>query len=96
MGSLVVRHMSVYNFERHPLKHLDQLIFPTSYEPSVEGGSILIYINGHGPLIKMAAMLIYGKNIKHLLLQNQALRIYSNGNVPRNKITTIPVYGKNA
>ena len=30
-----------------------------------------MYTNGHGPLIKMAAKPIYGKNNKNLLLQNQ-------------------------
>ena len=39
-------------------------------EPCVRGG-LKIYTNGHGPLIKMAAMPIYGKTVKNLLLQNQ-------------------------
>ena len=30
-------------------------------EPSVNGG-LKIYTNGHGPLIKLAVMTIYGKN----------------------------------
>ena len=39
-------------------------------EPAWEGGTKL-YINGPGHITKMAAMPIYGKNLKNLLLQNQ-------------------------
>ena len=39
-------------------------------EPPWEGGT-KICINGQGNMIKMAAMPIYGKNLKNLLLQNQ-------------------------
>ena len=39
-------------------------------EPPWEGGT-KIYINGPGHMTKMAAMPIYGKNLKNLLLQNQ-------------------------
>ena len=39
-------------------------------EPPWEGGKE-VYINGLGHMTKMAAMLIYGKNLKNLLLQNQ-------------------------
>ena len=34
-------------------------------------GGVEICTNGYGPLIKMAAMPIYGKTLKSLLLQNQ-------------------------
>ena len=39
-------------------------------EPPWEGGT-KVYINGLGHMTKMAAMPIYGKNLKKLLLQNQ-------------------------
>ena len=39
-------------------------------EPPWEGGT-KIYINGPGHMTKMAAMPIYGKTLKSLLLQNQ-------------------------
>ena len=39
-------------------------------EPPWKGGT-KIYINGPGHMTKMAAMPIYGKTLKHLLLQNQ-------------------------
>ena len=39
-------------------------------EPPWEGGT-KVYINGPGHMTKMAAMPIYGKNLKHFLLQNQ-------------------------
>ena len=39
-------------------------------EPPWEGGT-KVYINRSGHMTKMAAMPIYGKNLKHLLLQNQ-------------------------
>ena len=39
-------------------------------EPPWEGGT-KDYINGPGHMTKMAAMPIYGKNLKNLLLQNQ-------------------------
>ena len=39
-------------------------------EPPWEGGT-KVYINGPGHMTKMAAMPIYGKNLKNLLLQNQ-------------------------
>ena len=39
-------------------------------EPPWEGGTNF-YINGPGHMTKMAAMPIYGKNLKNLLLQNQ-------------------------
>ena len=39
-------------------------------EPPWEGGT-KVYINGPGHMTKMAAMPIYGKNFKNLLLQNQ-------------------------
>ena len=38
-------------------------------EPPWEGGT-KVYINGPGHMTKMAAMPIYGKNLKNLLLQN--------------------------
>ena len=38
-------------------------------EPLWERGT-KVYINGLGHMTKMAAMLIYGKNLKNLLLQN--------------------------
>ena len=38
-------------------------------EPPWEGGT-KVYINGPGHMTKMAAMPIYGKNLKKLLLQN--------------------------
>ena len=39
-------------------------------EPPWEGGT-KVYINGPGHMTKMAAIPIYGKNLKNLLLQNQ-------------------------
>ena len=39
-------------------------------EPPWEGGT-KVYINGSGHMTKMAAMPIYGKNTKKLLLKNQ-------------------------
>ena len=39
-------------------------------EPPSEGGT-KVYINGLGHMNKMAAMPIYGKTLKNLLLQNQ-------------------------
>ena len=39
-------------------------------EPPLEGGT-KVYINGQGHMTKMAAMHIYGKNLKNLLLQNR-------------------------
>ena len=39
-------------------------------EPPQEGGT-KVYINGLGHMTKMAAMPIYGKNLKNILLQNQ-------------------------
>ena len=39
-------------------------------EPPWEGGT-KIYINGLGHMTQMAAMPIYGKTLKNLLLQNQ-------------------------
>ena len=39
-------------------------------EPPWEGG-MKVYINGPGQMTKMAAMPIYGKTLKNLLLQNQ-------------------------
>ena len=39
-------------------------------EPPLKGGT-KVYINGPGHMTKMAAMPIYGKNLKNLLLQNQ-------------------------
>ena len=39
-------------------------------EPPWEGGT-KVYINGPGHMTKMAAMPIYGKNVKNLLLQNK-------------------------
>ena len=39
-------------------------------EPPWERGT-KVYINGQGHMTKMAAMSIYGKNLKNLLLQNQ-------------------------
>ena len=30
-----------------------------------------VYINGPGPMTKMAAMPIYGENLKNVLLKNQ-------------------------
>ena len=39
-------------------------------EPPWEGGT-KVCINGPGHMTKMAAMPIYGKNLKNLLLQNQ-------------------------
>ena len=39
-------------------------------EPPWKGGT-KVYINGPGHMAKMAAMSIYGKNLKNLLLQNQ-------------------------
>ena len=36
------------------------IFFKLYVEPCVKGG-LKIYTNGHGPLIKMAAMPIYGK-----------------------------------
>ena len=39
-------------------------------EPPWEGRT-KVYINGPGHMTKMAAMPIYGKNLKYLLLQNQ-------------------------
>ena len=38
-------------------------------EPPWEGGT-KVYINGPGHMTKMAAMPIYGKKLKNLLLQN--------------------------
>ena len=38
-------------------------------EPPWEGGT-KVYINGPGHMTKMAAMPIYGKNLKNLLFQN--------------------------
>ena len=41
-------------------------------ELSLKGGfSICTNGHGHGPLIKIAAMFIYGKTLKNLLLQNE-------------------------
>ena len=41
------------------------------FEPPWEGGT-KVYINGPGHMTKMAAMPVYGKNLKkNLLLQNQ-------------------------
>ena len=39
------------------------IFFKLHVNPSVEGG-LKICTNGHGPLIKMATMRIYGKNLK--------------------------------
>ena len=39
-------------------------------KPSWEGGT-KVYSNGLGHMTKMAAMSIYGKNLKNLLLWNQ-------------------------
>ena len=39
-------------------------------EPPLEGGT-KVYINGPGHMTKMAAMPIYGKNLKKILPQNQ-------------------------
>ena len=39
-------------------------------DPPWEGGT-KVYINGPGQMTKMAAMPIYSKNLKNLLLQNQ-------------------------
>ena len=39
-------------------------------EPPWEGGT-KVYINGPGHMTKLAAMPIYGKNLKNILLQNQ-------------------------
>ena len=39
-------------------------------EPPWEGGT-KVYMNGPGHMTKMAAMPIYGKNLKNLLFQNQ-------------------------
>ena len=39
-------------------------------EPPWEGGTT-VYITGPGHMTKMAAMPIYGKNLKKILLQNQ-------------------------
>ena len=39
-------------------------------KPPWEGGT-KVYINGPGHMTKTAAMPIYGKNLKNLLLQNQ-------------------------
>ena len=39
-------------------------------EPTWEGGA-KVYINRQGTMIKMAAMPLYGKNLKNLLLCNQ-------------------------
>ena len=36
-----------------------------------KGGGTKVYINGPGHMTKMAAMPIYGKHLKNLLLQNQ-------------------------
>ena len=35
------------------------------------GGGTKVYINGPGHMTKMAAMPIYGKNLKNILLQKQ-------------------------
>ena len=39
-------------------------------EPPWEEGT-KVYINGQGHMTKLAAMPIYGKNLKNLLFQNQ-------------------------
>ena len=39
-------------------------------KPSIKG-ALKICTNGHGPLTKMAAMPIYGKTLKNLLLKNE-------------------------
>ena len=41
------------------------------YVESPWGGRTKVYINGPGHMTKMAAMPIYGKKLKNLLLQNQ-------------------------
>ena len=53
-----------------PLKPLGQSKPKFYVEPPWEGGK-KVYINGPCHMTKMAAMPIYGKNLKHLLLQNQ-------------------------
>ena len=46
------------------------VFFKFLLEPSVNGG-LKIYTNSLGPLIKIAAIPIYGETLKNLLLQNQ-------------------------
>ena len=47
------------------------IFFKLHFEPSVKGG-FKICANGQGPLIKMAAMPIYGKTLKNLLQNKQS------------------------
>ena len=49
-------------------------IFFTHVEPAVKGG-LKIYTNGHSPLIKMAAMPIYGKKKIFFFRTKKALRL---------------------
>ena len=54
-------HLSVHTFERLSSVTPWPIFFKLHVEPSFQGG-LKIYTNGHGLLIKMATMPIYGKN----------------------------------
>ena len=68
------------------------------------GGETKVYSNGPGHMIKMAAMPIYGKNIKknffkvtfyRELLWGGETKVYSNGPGHMIKMAAMPIYGKN-
>ena len=50
-------------------------------EPPWEGGT-KVCLNGPGHMTKMAAMSIYGKNLKNLLLQNRRADFHETWYVP--------------
>ena len=58
-----VRRPSVYNFKRLSSKTAWQIKAKFYVEPPWEGGT-KVYINGQGHMTKMAAMPIYGINLK--------------------------------
>ena len=72
MDPASVRHPSVRSHFQtsSPLKPLDQSKPNFMWSLLWEGGT-KVSINGPGHMTKMAAMPIYGKNLKNLLLQNQ-------------------------
>ena len=63
-------------------------------EPSVKRG-LKISSNGHGPLIKMAAMPIYGTFLHIGPSVEGMLTICSNVSAQLNKMAAMPIYGKN-
>ena len=57
----------VHTLKTFPSKTPELIFFKLHVEPSVKG-RLKICTNGHGPLIKMAAIPICGKTLKNLLL----------------------------